>query len=277
MINLCFGFVDVIVMVKFVVLLVLFFSLGCSDPSLKNAFRGPDSEMASGGDIGVEGSSPVQPSLPGLSGNSSFFEGCSDILTKNGVPGPLGRELVRAMKKVEAEKKVECFSASSNETLQIGKYCKGNDHYNALSEAEQQNLWLWFWASFAQIETSCSEMRIYSSREHPIKQNGEFLIRDVTADKERIEYGGMFLLPNLLSNRSQDNQDFCGSVADHNNYRFQADCAVSRIADLFCGSGILSGVASKKRLAWYGWESLGNQPRVRSMLLKLFKQHPFCQ
>lgn len=259
---------------KTILLLSLIIFSGCLKQTTNSVSRMPSSELGTSTlsetaapDVTVSTLEPSNP-LPGLPSNQGLFSSqCQNILTPEGNPGPAGRELLKAMKDVEADSGKPCFSEGGDNSLRLGGYCKGTEHFQSLTTAQKENLWLWFWASLSQRETNCRNDAVYA-------------YSDNSPQPREHVYNGLFLLGRHQRDRFYDNRTFCGQSTDTTSYRFQARCSASRLADHFCGPGISSGNTNKSgrtiRQSSYGWEVLN--PRYKNRKIgNLMKLHPLCQ
>lgn len=264
--------------IKFAVLIVLFLATSCFNKKSISGNRVPSSELAGSSASDAPGGSLDSNILPGLPNiNREFSSRCLSIITAQGKPGPVGRKLLKAMKDVDKDKGLDCFFGSDEKNIPIGKYCKGQEHFNSLSKSEKEHLWLWFWASLAQVETSCDPKATYRERDAVV--NGRVLKRGVV-------FQGMFLLPSSSDSKARDKENsiFCPEDTDTLSDDFQVRCSVSRLADRRCGGDLFGPETPDPAMIKNTLEGRTNtwrplfqeKSRLSRQLKSLIKSHPLC-
>lgn len=193
-----------------------------------------------------------------------FSQRCRAIISERGNPGPTGRALIAAMRRVERSKKTGCFFGGGREVSNLGKHCKGERHFNSLSRTQKESLWLWFWASLAQIESNCN----MDARYNGLAMNNR---------RVPMVYGGLYQLPTNSVHREYENTRFCPEGADVFTVSFQANCAVSRFADLHCGEDPIRDVDVMEYPDFTRqWVSMQSITAASRRLRRLIQMHPLC-
>lgn len=257
--------------VLFVFSLLLFGTVGYNSPSFASNAKEPTiSELIRSNSVieqvQKEEYSASLPTTP-VDNKRYFSKKCTSIITKEGRPGPVGRKLIKAMKRMEKDKEKACFFGDSSQASNIGKYCKGAKHFDSLSQDQKESLWLWFWASLAQIESGCDPNVQFADARIVRSANKRISARNIE--------GGLFSLPLKLRNFYPHDKVYCPKDADKLSAEYQSNCSVSRFADIHCGTDPFRRVKGKH--GFKQWKPLVPSYRISKTLKALIKTHPLCQ
>jgi hypothetical protein len=170
----------------------------------------------------------------------SFSKSCNTFIGEDGVVSAnddsVGLQIYEAMREVEAaNKKVTNQSGKltgppSNCTFNSGiDFDRACPNFKDLTPMQKDHVWLWFWASLAQTESSCNPEK----EAHGIEN--EALGKQEIAD-------GLFGLEYSALVRSTNGRDprFCPheEIKDTKNTFYQTRCAASIMFDTHCGNKI---------------------------------------
>lgn len=192
----------------------------------------------------------------GLPGTGRYFNPrCKNFIKDNGSLGSWGKKLIESMKRVEKTYEKSCFFGNSSQVIKFGKRCRGTEYFKSLTSSQQENIWVWLWASIAQAESSC----IVTASGQGI-WNRKFQ-RFNKAD-------GLFQLEHYTETRNANARDknFCPDKTDTKALNFQFDCAASIMAKAQCGEFL-------KNKSSYWEKMIKNKGKV----WRLLNKHPLCR
>jgi aryl-alcohol dehydrogenase-like predicted oxidoreductase len=79
--------------------------------------------------------------------------------------------------------------------IRFGQRCKSTEHFQSLTRKQQEHIWVWFWASVAQAESSCrpsaqvngiwnSRFGRYNTADGLFQSGGKLFDRSAQADEK---------------------------------------------------------------------------------------------
>ena len=247
--------------------LILFVFFGCTKKSINSDDRVPASSE-------LGGANQASPTEEGVGGENfvppfgtRIAPKCNQFITNEGNIGPTGRKLIAAMKRVEEDKGKKCFFGDSSEASNLGKHCKGEDHFNSLSPEEKEKLWVWFWTALAHTESACRVNARHATP--PVIYEGKVV-------QEAKVFDGIYQLPFRSVDRYLENKVYCPDRVDTQNLDFQVNCAVSRFADIHCGTDPIVSYVNRDKRQQRQWQPLNPKKSISGRFKALFKIHPLC-
>ena len=158
------------------------------------------------------------PALPGI--GRHFNAQCRNFIQSDGSYGPWGLEMIDAMRSVERHHGRGIFFGDRDTMIRFGQRCKSTEYFQSLTRAQQEHIWVWFWASVAQAESSCRP---------GIQVNGIWNPRFGRFNRA----DGLFQLEYHTETRNANGRDrtFCPNRTNTQAISFQTRCAASIMAD----------------------------------------------
>ena len=200
---------------------------------------------------------------PGLTGiGTKFNSQCTNFIRKDGSYGAWGHGMIQAMRAVEEAKGESIFFGDSSSMVKVGSRCRSTEYFKSLPKHKQEHIWVWFWASVAQAESSCRT----SAKVNGIwnKRFGRYNIAD-----------GLFQLEYHTETRNANGRSrkFCPDKTNTQAVEFQFRCAASIMANTQSGRFLRDATPRGKKRYTY-WEKLR---RNGGQIFNLLKEHPLCR
>ncbi len=198
-----------------------------------------------------------------------FHESCQGFIAADGSLGPWGREFVQAMHAVEAgSENKDIFFGKGSDMIKIGEACKGTEHFESLTQSQQEHIWTWAWAAIAQEDVTHMRRKDQEHKCIPDRQeqgiwNSRTSRHDISDGLVGMEYSTQTRRANGRDRR------FCPNNANTQEINFQARCAASIMATFQSGRLL---VGERRRSYWHVLRGQGRGP-----VGALIKKHPLCQ
>lgn len=199
--------------------------------------------------------SPLESSIATLTAGSdsiTMSASCNNFIRENGGYGLWGQRLIRSMRQVNTAPE-ELGTAGTyfgdGPNLAMGNHCKSLEHFQSLTQQQQEHVWVTLFATISNDTSECSVEK--------------------TEDIDEVTYDGLFQLPYHTDDREKMGMEnrFCPRHANTTDLRFQANCAVVTLARNSLNRD------SQRPPSWRGLDS-SNQG---GSLWRVLAEHPYCQ